>query len=197
MNILAVASSMAVLCVYQPSSFALASLPPRRLPLFPVCLFIFIFILRHTGQLTSVCITGIIREPLKGQESLCPIGDSLDSPELTALSAWLASPTTTIKNFVHAKHVPSSSFYPHTRVVCLPGFTASVKDELDALLKVAGQEALDRVKFKDDETNRRIVSSWPAKFDNTYPLSLGFSVDEGGMEEVVRQFQKDVAAGLA
>lgn len=134
---------------------------------------------------------------MKGQESLCPIGDSLDSPELTALSAWLASPTTTIKNFVHAKHVPSSSFYPHTRVVCLPGFTASVKDELDALLKVAGQEALDRVKFKDDETNRRIVSSWPAKFDNSYPLSLGFSVDEGGMEEVVRQFQKDVAAGIA
>lgn len=187
---------MAVLCVYQPSSFALASLPPRPLPSFPVCLYRR-STLRHIGQLTYVCNTGIIREPLKGQESLCPIGDSLDSPELTALSAWLASPTTTIKNFVHAKHVPSSSFYPHTRVVCLPGFTASVKDELDALLKVAGQEALDRVKFKDDETNRRIVSSWPAKFDNTYPLSLGFSVDEGGMEEVVRQFQKDVAAGLA
>lgn len=143
------------------------------------------------------CITGIIREPLKGQESLCPIGHSLDSPALTALSAWLASPKTTINNFVHAKHVSSSSFYPHTRVVCLPGFTASIKDELDALLKVTGKEALDKVKFKDDEMNRRLVSSWPAKFDNSYPLSLGFSVDEGGMEEVVRQFKKDVEAGLA
>lgn len=64
-------------------------------------------------------------------------------------------------------------------------------------MKVAGKEALDKVTFKDDETNRRIVSSWPARFDNSYPLSLGFVVDEGGMEEVVRQFKKDVEAGIA
>ena len=64
-------------------------------------------------------------------------------------------------------------------------------------MKVGGQKALDLVKFKDDPINRRIVSSWPAAFDNTYPLSLGFVVDEGGMEPIVRQFKKDVEAGIA
>jgi hypothetical protein len=72
-----------------------------------------------------------------------------------------------------------------------------VREELQALEKVAGKEVLNLVKFKDDPVNRRIVSSWPACFDNSYALSLGFLVDEGGMEPVVHQFQKDVAAGIA
>ncbi|KAF8907038.1 hypothetical protein CPB84DRAFT_1725847 [Gymnopilus junonius] len=145
---------------------------------------------------TSAFLSGIIREPLKGLEATCPIGDSIDSREVS-LTSWLASPDTTIKNFVIAKHIPAEKFFLHTRVVCLPGFSASVKDELNALLKVGGQKALDLVKFKDDPVNRRVVSSWPSAFDNTYPLSLGFIVDEGGIEPVVRRFQKDVEASIA
>ncbi|PBK98551.1 NAD(P)-binding protein [Armillaria gallica] len=145
---------------------------------------------------TSAFISGIIREPLKGVEAICPVGNSFDSPELE-LAAWIASPETTIKNFVQAKHVPAEKFLKHTRVVCLPGFTATVREELEALEKVAGKEALKLVTFKDDPINRRIASSWPAKFDNAYPLSLGFFVDEGGIEPIVRQFKKDVEAGIA
>ncbi|KAF9467685.1 NAD-P-binding protein [Collybia nuda] len=145
---------------------------------------------------TSAFISGIIREPIKGLEYLCPIGDSLDSPELE-LAVWLASPQTTIKNFVIAKHISADKFLPHTRVVCLPGFTATIRDELRALEKVAGKGVVALVKFKDDPVNRRIVSSWPPQFDNSYPLSLGFVMDEGGMERIVQQFQKDVATGIA
>ncbi|KAJ7736738.1 hypothetical protein DFH07DRAFT_870646 [Mycena maculata] len=145
---------------------------------------------------TSAFISGVIREPLKGIECLCPIGDSIDSPELE-LPSWVASPETTIKNFVVAKHIPAAKFLSHTRVVCLPGFTATVREELQALEKVGGKKALDLVTFKDDPINRRIVSSWPPRFDNSYPLSLGFVVDEGGMEPIVRQFQKDIEAGIA
>lgn len=96
---------------------------------------------------TSAFISGIIREPLHGVEGICPVGNGMDSPELS-LSAWLASPETTIKNFVIAKHVPADKFLPQTRVVYLPGFTASVRDELEALEKVAGPEVLKLVKFK-------------------------------------------------
>lgn len=145
---------------------------------------------------TSAFISGIIREPLKGLEALCPVGDSLDSPELD-LAAWVASPETTIRNFVIAKHIPSSRFLPHTRVVYLPGFTTTVREELAALKEVAGNEAVALVKFKDDPTNRRIVSSWPARFDNNYPLGLGFVVDEGGMVPIVRRFQEAVKNGSA
>jgi len=140
--------------------------------------------------------SGIIREPLKGVEAICPVGNSYDSPELS-LAAWLASPETTIKNFVQAMHVPADKFYAHTRVVCLPGFTATVKQELEALAEVEGKDILKLVKFQDDPINRRIVSSWPAKFDNSYPLSLGFVVDEGGMVPIIKKFKEDIAAGIA
>lgn len=145
---------------------------------------------------TSAFISGIIREPLKGLEALCPIGNSFDSPELN-LAAWVASPETTIKNFVQASHVPASAFIPYTRVICLPGFTATVREELEALREVAGEDALKLIQFKDDPTNRRIVSSWPARFDNTYPLSLGFVVDQGGMVPIVKQFKEDIKNGIA
>lgn len=138
---------------------------------------------------TSAFISGIIREPLQGLKSTCPIGDSLTSDKLE-LAAWVASPETTIKNFVVAKHVPAAAFKSHTRTVYLPGFTTTVRQELEALEIVAGKEALELVEFKDDPTNRRVVSSWPARFDNSYPLSLGFAVDTGGMVPIVRRFQE-------
>lgn len=145
---------------------------------------------------TSAFISGIIREPLHGVEAICPVGNGFDSPELK-LAAWVASPETTIQNFVIAKHIPASSFLAHTRTVYLPGFTTTVQQELDALAEVAGQDALKLIKFQDDPINRRIVGSWPARFDNSYPCGLGFIADEGGMVPIVRRFKEAVEAGLA
>ncbi|KAG5721568.1 hypothetical protein E4T56_gene13054 [Termitomyces sp. T112] len=140
---------------------------------------------------TSAFISAIIREPLQGLEATCPIGDSLDSSALD-LPLWLASSQVTIANLVHAKHIPAELFPPHTRVVCLPGFTATVRDEILALGKVSGKGALALIKFKDDPVNRRVVSSWPSKFDNTYALNLGFNVDKGGMEPIIWRFQREL-----
>ncbi|KAJ7186824.1 hypothetical protein C8R46DRAFT_880456 [Mycena filopes] len=139
---------------------------------------------------TSAFISGIIRDPLLGLPALCPIGTSLDSPALD-LPLWLASPQTTIRNLLIAAHIPASRLLAHTRVVCLPGFTATVRDLLAALEAVGGMDALLRVSFADDAVSRRVVSSWPARFDNTYALGLGFLRDEGGMEPIVRRFQKE------
>jgi len=145
---------------------------------------------------TSAFISGIIREPLKGIPASCPVRSSLDSSTLD-LATWVASPETTIKNTIRAKHVPADKILSHSRLVYLPGFTTTIREVLEALAKVAGEDALKLVSFKDDPVNRRIVGSWPAKFDNTYPLSLRFVVDEDGMEPIVRRFQADVIAGRA
>ncbi|KAF8630558.1 hypothetical protein AX17_005370 [Amanita inopinata Kibby_2008] len=142
---------------------------------------------------TSSFMSGIIREPLKGTESICPIGAGLNSPELD-LPIWIASPETTVKNLVHTRRISSERFLPHTRMVCLPGITVTVRDELQALEKVGGKKALDLVKFRDDPINRRVVSSWPSKFDNSYALSLGYCVDEGGIEAIVAEFKKKLEA---
>ncbi|KAI0330180.1 NAD(P)-binding protein [Cubamyces sp. BRFM 1775] len=144
---------------------------------------------------TSSFMSGIIREPLRGEESVCPIGDSLDSPVLDTLAFWVASPEMTIRNIVFAKHVPADNYLAHTRVVCLPGFTTTAREEIAALEQVAGKEAVAKIRFEDDPTNRRIVSSWPARFDNSYALGLGFAVDEGGMVPIVQRFKEQMLAG--
>ena len=181
---------MAASSGYPPSSSAPVSPPPPPPPSSPVRL------LLSSSSIVLTSPPGVIREPLKGVEAICPVGNSFDSPELE-LAAWVASPETTIKNFVIAMQVPADKFLKHTRVVCLPGFTTTVREEIEALEKVAGKDALKLIKFQDDPVNRRIVSSWPARFDNSYPLSLGFVVDEGGMVPIVQKFKQDVEAGLA
>ena len=70
-----------------------------------------------------------------------------------------------------------------------------MRDEIAALEEVAGKEAVALIKFEDYPTNRRLVSSWPSRFDNSYALSLGFVADEGGMVPIVRRFQQQLKAG--
>ncbi|KAI0754642.1 hypothetical protein C8Q80DRAFT_1216566 [Daedaleopsis nitida] len=118
-------------------------------------------------------------------------------PHLPALSLplWVASPETTVRNLVRARTVPAAAFLAHTRVVCLPGFTTTVREELAALAAVAGPAALALVRFEPDEVSARVVSSWPARFDDSYARGLGFVGDEGGMEPIVRRFRDQLAAG--
>lgn len=147
-------------------------------------------------HILTLTYEAIIREPLKGEIAYCPIGNSLDSPE-TELKTWVASSKSVIENLILAKHIPASNFAAHTRVVCLPGFTTTIREILEALRFVGGPEALQRVIFKHDETDRRIVSSWPEKANNSYALELGFVQDEGGMVPVVQRFKDDIEAGRA
>ncbi|KAJ9103297.1 hypothetical protein QFC21_002720 [Naganishia friedmannii] len=132
-------------------------------------------------------------EPLHGVEAICPIGDSFDDPALDELEAWVASPGNVIENFVFASKVDTSNFKKHSRTVNLPGFTVSIKQELEALKDVCGQETLDLVKYKKDPVNARIVGSWARAFNNKYSLSLGFVLHPGGFRQIVENFKADVA----
>lgn len=132
---------------------------------------------------------------MKGEETVCPIGSSMDGPELD-LPIWIASPEITVKNLIHTRLIPAEHFALHTRVICLPGITITIRDELQALENIGGKKALELVNFKDDPLNRRIVSSWPSRFDNSYALHLGYYIDEGGIKGIVSDFKTKLDAGL-
>jgi hypothetical protein len=119
--------------------------------------------------------------------AMCPIGDSIESTELD-LPVWLASTTTTVQNLMLARTIPADKFFPHTRAVCLPGFTVTVRSMIQSLERVGGSRSLDLIQFKHDETNMRIVSSWPAKFDCSYAMGLGFKVDSDGMDRAIQDY---------
>ena len=120
--------------------------------------------------------SGIIREPLAGAESHCPVPDST--------GVWILSPRRVVEAFLHA-HDLASSAWPTTRVVNLPGITLSVRQMVDAMGRVAGKEVVSRVRFKPDARIQAIVETWPVRFRTERALAMGFKAD-ADFESIVR-----------
>ena len=113
--------------------------------------------------------SGIIREPLAGVVSPCPVG-----PETCV---WILSPSKVVDAFIHA-HDLASSAWGVNRVLNLPGITTSVKEMVDALRKIAGDKVADLVEWKPDARVQAIVKTWPARFSTARAIKLGFVADQ-------------------
>jgi nucleoside-diphosphate-sugar epimerase len=133
------------------------------------------------NKAASSFASGIIREPLHGEPSVCPV-----SPEL---ALWLSSPATVVRNFIHAATLPATQFGT-SRIVNLPGISVTVAQMLAALAEVAGEQARARVSFAADEAINRIVASWPGNFDIQRGLGLGFCADQD-FQQIIRAFMRD------
>jgi len=112
--------------------------------------------------------SGIIREPLAGQPSVCPVDPST--------GVWMSSPGTAVAAFVHA-HELAASAWGSLRSLNLPGRTATVAEMVATLRRQAGDEVADRVSFRLDGPIAAIVNSWPTRFDTSRALALGFPQD--------------------
>ena len=126
----------------------------------------------------SSFVSGIIREPLAGIDTVCPV------PLDTLL--WISSPAVATSNLVHAACVPASDLGDR-RTVNLPGLSVTPQDLLDSLERVAGAAVRARVRCELDRRIMDIVCTWPGAFDVSRALRLGFSADPD-IDAVVRQF---------
>lgn len=130
------------------------------------------------NQAASSFVSSIIREPLNGEDAVCPV-----SPDL---ALWLSSPDTVIQNIIHAAGLDASSFGTWISIN-LPGLGVTVGDMIQALEKIAGVEVAKRIRFIPDNHINNIVSSWPGKIDNSSALQMGFKVDTR-FDEFIHQF---------
>jgi nucleoside-diphosphate-sugar epimerase len=130
--------------------------------------------------------SGIIREPLNGVVSECPV------PDTTGI--WLLSPRKVVEAFIHA-HELDSSAWGVNRVVSLPGITVSVKEAVDALRRIAGDAVAARVQYKPDARIQAIVQTWPTRFRTARAEALGFIADRD-VETVIRDYIADEAIKL-
>ncbi|CAH0584073.1 unnamed protein product [Chrysodeixis includens] len=124
--------------------------------------------------------SGIIREPLNGKESICPVKEDQE--------IWLTSPVTVVKNIVHAA-VVDAKLLGKWRSINLPGLCASVGDMVSALRSVAGDDVASLIRFEYDAFIAKIVASLPIKIDNSHALKLGFSVDPD-FSAIIRSYIK-------
>lgn len=120
------------------------------------------------NKAASSFVSGIIREPLNNEPSVCPV-----SPDL---KLWLSSPDTIIHNLIHLSSLPKEVFR-YWRTINAPGISVTVEKMLACLAETAGTATKSLVTFTKNESVNRIVSSWPSAFDNEWALSLGFRVD--------------------
>lgn len=131
--------------------------------------------------------SGILREPLNGEVSQCPVG-----PET---GVWLLSPRRVIEAFIHAHELPAEA-WGASRVVNLPGITASVAEMLEALKRVAGAKTAARLQFKPEARIQAIVKTWPVRFRTPLALKLGFRADDS-IETIIRDYVADEGISLA
>ncbi len=120
--------------------------------------------------------SGIIREPLAGVVADCPVPDTT--------GVWILSPRRVVEAFIHAYDLPSSA-WPTTRVVNLPGITLTVREMIDAMGRVAGKDAVQRVRFVPDARIQGIVKTWPVRFRTERANAMGFRADDD-FESIVR-----------
>lgn len=112
--------------------------------------------------------SGIIREPLAGIEAVLPV-----SPETVM---WLASPAAVIGMLMHTIELSTQAWGWH-RSINLPGLSATMQDELDALRVVGGEAAVKLVKYVPDEKVMRLVNTWAGRFDTSRALAMGYRAD--------------------
>jgi D-erythronate 2-dehydrogenase len=124
--------------------------------------------------------SGIIREPVNGEEAICPVGREA--------RIWVASPRTAIAALIHANQLPSAAL-GNRRWINVPGISVSAGDMADALERVAGAEVARRIRWTREERIEKMVLGWPAAIDNSRALQLGFEVDET-FDAIVRSYME-------
>jgi nucleoside-diphosphate-sugar epimerase len=130
--------------------------------------------------------SGILREPLAGEESICPVAADT--------GVWMSSPATAVAAFLHAHELEAAAWGP-LRSLNLPGITATVAEMIDALRAAAGSEVADRVKMQIDEPIAAIVRSWPSRFETARALAMGFPQDDD-FASILRDYMKHYAPAL-
>ena len=128
------------------------------------------------NKAASGFFSGIIREPLSGQEAVLPVPETVRH--------WFASPRAAVGFLLHAARMKTAEL-GNRRNLSMPGISATVGEQIAALRRVAGDKVASLIRREPDATIMRIVEGWPRNFDARRALELGFRADNS-FEEIIR-----------
>ena len=129
----------------------------------------------------SSFFSGIIREPLAGVETTCPVDANVTHP--------MSSPANTVRGLLRVFEASAAEMGGRL-AVNLPGLTMRVGDMLDALEAVAGPAVRARVKFVRDERIAGIVGNWARGAGPGRAQTLGLSADTS-FKDIIEQYIAD------
>jgi nucleoside-diphosphate-sugar epimerase len=137
------------------------------------------------NKAASGFFSGIIREPLAGQPALLPVPDTVRH--------WHASPRSAVGFLIHAASIDLEPLGAQ-RSLTMPGVSASVGEQIEALRAIAGDKAVALIRREPDELVMRIVGGWARAFAPERATRLGF-VAETSFEEIIRVHIEDEMEG--
>ncbi len=133
----------------------------------------------------SSFVSSVIREPLTGETTVCPVTRDVYMP--------IMSPRRVIDALVHGYDLDAAAFGTN-RVLLLPGLNPTVGEMVDELRRMAGDRVADRVQWKLDPRIQAIVETWPQRLVARRAEALGFRGD-ASIEEIIREFVTEELGG--
>jgi nucleoside-diphosphate-sugar epimerase len=128
------------------------------------------------NKAASGFFSGIIREPLAGEDAVLPVADSVVHTH--------ASPRSAVGFLLHAAGLPRDQIEPHVNLT-MPGVTCTVAEQIEALRRIAGDKVAARIRREPDALIERIVSGWPQRLEARRARALGFQVEDS-FDQIIR-----------
>lgn len=137
------------------------------------------------NKAASGFFSNILREPLIGQEAVLPVGEDIRH--------WHASPRSAVGFLLHGAALDLATVGPN-RNLSMPGLSATVGEQIEALRRVAGETAVKLIRHEPDERIMRICAGWPGGFEASRASGLGFTA-ETSFDEIIRVHIEDELGG--
>src|SRR5918997_718942 len=137
------------------------------------------------NKAASGFFSGIIREPLSGQEAVLPVPEDVRHSH--------ASPRSAVGFLMHAASLDGERLGAR-RNLTMPSVSVTVAEQIDALRRIAGDKVAARIRREPDPTIMRIVEGWPRRFDASRAESLGFKAEKS-FDDIIRIHIEDELGG--
>jgi nucleoside-diphosphate-sugar epimerase len=135
---------------------------------------------RPNGAASSF-FSGIIREPLAGEDAPLPVDPAVRHP--------VGSVQSMVRGLIAVGEAGRAAFVGRSAIT-LPGLNVSVQEMLEALERVAGPKVRARVKPQRDERIAGIVANWPRGVVTPRANALGLQA-EASFDEIIRLYIED------
>lgn len=137
------------------------------------------------NKAASGFFSGIIREPLSGQEALLPVADTVRHTH--------ASPRAAVGFLIHAAGLSREQIGPRVNL-SMPGVSCTVGEQIEALKRVAGDKVAARIRRAPDPLVERIVSGWAERIEAKRAQALGFKAEQS-FDDIIRAHIEDELGG--
>ena len=133
------------------------------------------------NKAASGFFSNILREPLVGKEAVLPVPETVRH--------WHASPRSAVGFCLRGATVDTELIGPR-RTLSMPGLSATVGEQIEALRRVGGEAAVRLIRHEPDPQIMEMVGNWAAALDASRAERLGF-VAETSFDEIIRVHLED------